>query len=116
MKFMLENIKKVPQKAFNSQEFIEKTVLQINKDFPQEVQPILNVTDAEQVYFALRDRISFLVKECKRTIPQYIYQVDLPEKKVNQVFSTTLEQAIDNLTMMVLEREAQKVYIRSVFS
>ena len=112
---MLENIKKVPQKAFNSQEFIEKTVAQINKDFPQEVQPIQNTADTEQIYFALRDRISFLVKECKRTIPQYIYQVDLPENSVNQVFSTTLEQAIDNLTLMVLEREAQKVYLRAAF-
>lgn len=97
-------------------DFVEKTIQQINKDFPPILEPIPKNTPAEHVFDHLSVRLEFLLKECKEKVPQYIYQVDLPESKVNKLFETNFNKIIIKLTELILEREAQKVYLKLKWS
>ncbi|HIP35225.1 MAG TPA: hypothetical protein EYG85_00045 [Crocinitomix sp.] len=95
--------------------FAQKTVYQINKD--------LNGLTLMQVYFKLTNdnlkeisnQLSLILKDLSENsqLQQFIYLVDLPEKQWRLFLSNN---DFIFLCHQIIIREAQKVYLKEMFS
>ncbi|MBK6526409.1 MAG: hypothetical protein IPG07_13215 [Crocinitomicaceae bacterium] len=63
---------------------------------------------------ALSPILTILSKRQPEQLSQFIYKVDLAEKKFFDSISS--DQTLTHLAHLILEREAQKVYLRKRFS
>lgn len=105
---------------FNQREFVEATVAQINKDlqglyhgeFSIDIDSSQNILD--DLIKALTPVLVELSKNRPEQLAQFIYRVDLNEKRFMDSISHNL--ILDHLSGLIIEREAQKVYLRKRFS
>lgn len=101
---------------FSIENFVEKTVTQINKDgfglIDEEI--VLPQTESPDVFDLLIEEVKTVLKTLDLTsnLQQFIYKVDLRETDWNYFMSF---QNYDNLAEAVIIREAQKVYLREMF-
>ena len=104
---------------FNNQEFIDATIAQLNKDlqglFFEELKSDFNADSSiiDQLISTLQPVLQSLSKQHPEQLSQLIYRVDLGEKKY--IDSLTQDISLKQLSYLVIEREAQKVYLRSKF-
>ena len=101
---------------FQIHDFVEKTILQLNKDLNGLSVEALIVdfkTSYEKLHIVIDNLIPILEVLSKNSqLQQFIYQIDLKEKQWLS-FLSTLEFKI--LAEQVIIREAQKVYLREMF-
>ncbi len=102
----------------NYQILYREVFLQIKKDF----HPHANAGDApdlitpQWLYNKVHELLTEVLSKQASALGAIVYRVDLPEKstKKNLEFSEEHEQ-IPNLSMMILRREAQKIWLRRKF-
>lgn len=105
---------------FKNQEFIDATVAQLNKDlqglFFDELKSDFNSDSQiiDQLISTLQPILQSLTKQQPEQLSQFIYRVDLGEKKY--IDSLAQDISLKQLAYLVIEREAQKVYLRAKFS
>ncbi len=105
---------------FNNQEFIDATIAQLNKDlqglFFSELKSDFNTDSSiiDQLTTTLQPVLQSLSKQQPEQLSQFIYRVDLGEKKY--IDSLAKDLSLKDLSYLVVEREAQKVYLRKKFS
>lgn len=101
---------------FEINDFVEKTVSQINKDLIGLINQTIElaIEGDESRLEDLRDKLTLILKELDSSsqLKQYIYQVDLNEKKWMLFLDV---QDFHNLSEQIIIREAQKVYLRQMF-
>jgi len=104
---------------FNQKDFVDSTIAQLNKDlqglFFTELTNNFNSDSPiiEQLISTLQPILQELSKKQPEQLSQFIYRVDLGEKKYLDSFSRDL--SLTDLAFLVIEREAQKVYLRAKF-
>lgn len=105
---------------FNQRQFVESTVAQINKDllglsYADFVLHENNeFTILENLIRNLQPILLELSKRQPEQLSQFIYRVDLPEKKFHSALAEN--QSFEKLAYLIIEREAQKVFLRQKFS
>ena len=101
----------------NSPEFAANTCAQINKDLNgvSLASVVLNANDSmtvlEHLVQQLNPILEKLTEESK--LSQFIYLVDLNEFEFKKALA---QQSFDELSYLVIKREAQKVYLRMKYS
>jgi len=112
-----EKIKKDLVHYFDSEDFVSKTIVQINKDLGG-VSEVFVESKTDTGEKALTQLIAQLINVLERfenyeKLMQFIYRVDLNESD----FYVALEKGEwEVLTFLIIRREAQKVYLRQKFS
>ncbi|MCB9224596.1 MAG: hypothetical protein H6582_10495 [Crocinitomicaceae bacterium] len=102
---------------FSKEKFVLDTCQQINKDLAGLVQfePNISVDIDENVLDQLVNILKdILLQMDSAKIQQFIYKVDLKESAFIRAVSQ--EDDFQNLALLIIEREAQKVYLRHKFS
>lgn len=103
---------------FSKAEFVLKTQRQIAKDFGTvgltfpasfEQEPLIT----ETILSLTQARIEEISERSHHDFMQLIYQIDIPETLFLELQSDP--DFIANLTEAILQREAYKVYLRSLF-
>lgn len=103
--------------SFYNEEFVLKTLEQINKDLSglESAEVVFNIDFERDVLEQLIDQLAtILLKMNNRNIQQFIYRVDLKESDFLK--SVSKEDDFQELAFLIIRREAQKVYLRSKFS
>lgn len=104
---------------FDSKEFVDSTVAQLNKDlqglFFDELRSDFNSDSSviDQLILKLQPVLQTISKQQPEQLSQFIYRVDLGEKIYLDSISNDI--SLKGLSYLVIEREAQKVYLRAKF-
>ena len=100
---------------FNIDEFVEKTIIQINKDLASYSNQSIEKSNCQNILDGMVKGLLPIIKEMFESngLEQFIYRVDLDEKK--WIYFT---QGFDfeYLCEQIIIREAQKIYLRELFS
>jgi len=106
--------------SFNQKSFVDQTIAQINKDLQGlyfDEFTFKNESNSneiiDQLVILLKPILQQLSKGRPEQLSQFIYRVDLGEKKYFD--SLSFDSGLDDLSFHVIQREAQKVYLRSRF-
>lgn len=103
------------QQKFEIEDFVQKTIRQINKDLnglsEEDVVFLNQENPLDEVVNQLIPIIKLL--EGQNQLQQFMYQVDVSE---NRWVSLMNSQDLHGLCIQVVIREAQKVYLREMYS
>ena len=111
---------KLLDESFNKNDFIIKTLQQINKDLLQVTDLQILPNEIEESHFKenLSSQLENILKKLDQTMPaqisQLLYLIDIPE----QIISIIQQESgtyYNNLANIIIRREAYKVYLRSKF-
>ncbi|MCF8459933.1 MAG: hypothetical protein K9G46_04365 [Flavobacteriales bacterium] len=101
---------------------LQEVVAQINKDFRLHGFDVNFSGEGETAYRELSDQlapvIEYMLENQAETFWNLIYSIDLNENKVKQILfgKEEVDNAIGQLTDLILKRELQKVVIRHFYS
>ncbi|MCF8460753.1 MAG: hypothetical protein K9G46_08520 [Flavobacteriales bacterium] len=101
---------------------LQEVVAQINKDFRLHGFDVAFSGSGETAYRELSDQlapvIEYMLENQTETFWNLIYSIDLNETKVKQILfgKEEVDNAIGQLTDLILKRELQKVVIRHFYS
>ncbi len=101
---------------------LQEVVAQINKDFRLHGFDVNFSGEGETAYRELSDQlvpvIEYMLENQTETFWNLIYSIDLNENKVKQILfgKEEVDNAIGQLTDLILKRELQKVVIRHYYS
>lgn len=103
---------------FQSSEFVLKTQHQIAKDFGQfsidfSKEFMVNALELSKIVLQTEEKVAELMKEGEQRFLQYLYLVDIPESSFLAL--TTNPDFIGKISVLILQREAYKVYLRARF-
>ncbi len=96
-------------------EMLEKLILQLNKDFSltgidtefdANWTPELIINNLNKIVAAL------MTNEFQKFI-NFLYRVDISEKKIGNIESSDFDIAVNNITYLILKKEWQKVWFRN---
>lgn len=93
----------------------KEVAAQISKDFYPHVvmDSPPEILSSDWLFCALKKMLTEVVEKKHQALVAIVYRVDLSEKLVNNTMRQTNQMnRLDELTAMVLKREAQKVWIR----
>jgi hypothetical protein len=100
--------------------FVAATIAQINKDLQGLTQQVILFEDQgkrtiiDQLTVIVQPVLQDLSKSQPELLSQFIYRVDLAERKF--IDSISGDSSLSDLAFLVIEREAQKVYLRLKFA
>ena len=105
------------QNKITSNRLLEAIIMQLNKDF---YLANVNISFSKkltliQLYEKLENKILDLFKNEYDTYLNLIYRIDVSENKLKKLKVNDIEQVIKTVTLLVLEREFQKILLRSKF-
>ena len=101
---------------------LRDVVAQINKDFRLNGFDVEFSGEGETAYQELSEQlipvIEYMLEHLTETFWNLVYSIDLNEAKVKQILfgQEEVENAIGQLTDLILKRELQKVVIRHFYS
>ena len=101
---------------------LQDVVAQINKDFRLNGFDVEFSGEGETAYQELSEQlipvIEYMLEHQTETFWNLVYSIDLNEAKVKQILfgQEEVENAIGQLTDLILKRELQKVVIRHFYS
>lgn len=103
---------------FRNAEFVLKTQQQIAKDFERsglEVHPELihKALDLESLQSTVSEMLATVVQQGETSTLQLLYQIDIPQQQFLAL--TTDPDFLSEASKLIIRREAQKVYLRSIF-
>lgn len=95
-----------------------KLVLQIKKDFGLSNIPIdlADEVTTEKLSTFLHEKIYFLIMEKFTDYLNLLYVVDVPEKAFKQIKVTDAVEVAEQVSLLVLKREFQKVRLKEKYS
>lgn len=95
-----------------------KLVLQIKKDFNLANIPIdlANDVSPDNLRVFLHEKIYYLIMEKFSEYLNLLYIVDVPEKVFKQIQVTDVVEVAEQVSLLVLRRELQKVWLKSKYS
>lgn len=104
--------------AFNDGSFVVKTQEQILKDFQRSGFDIPALEEEktynyEALHLIVQEALGEVIKIGEKTLLQLIYQIDLPQQLFLEV--VTKSTFLEELSELIIRREALKVYLRSKF-
>lgn len=102
---------------FEIPDFVLKTQYQIAKDFERSgeltderlLKETLSLDDLTDL---VGEILSLVLKKGERSTLQLLYQIDIPQAQFLAL--TTDEDFLRKVSLLIIKREAQKVYLRSV--
>jgi hypothetical protein len=101
------------------QNFYREVIKQIDKDFHPYAELAIpeGVITLDWIYTSLNNMVNTIVADQNSVLGAIIYRVDLPEKQVRKaMINKGIQEKPEELTRMILRREAQKVWIRHHFN
>lgn len=103
---------------FQEADFRLKTQQQLAKDFAQHGLFFRELFSTEslnpdEIIAEIQTKLTEFIATKKALLP-LLYTIDIPEKKY-QTWLLNESNNLENLTWMLVEREAQKVYLREKF-
>ena len=109
------------QKVEDHSPFIVATAGQINKDFGTFGIEVFHSTELpetwDQLFAQFRPAVHSLAKQSEQKLVQIFYRVDLNERLLKECLSSSpFEEAIDEITVMLIRRELKKVLYRIKYS
>lgn len=116
MEFMLEKRQVLEQ--FRIPDFVLKTQQQIHKDFSVQgltVNGILLEKELsyDEIFILVTEALSDVMRLGERQLLQLNYQIDIPQSQFLRAI--TDENPIQELSALIIRREAYKVYLRTKF-
>lgn len=102
----------------NQQDFLFKTIEQLEKDFASEgfsIQIKKSNISYDELFHQTMPVIENLLNKDIFKLQQLIYRIDLPEKAYTDIIKKSPEPASE-LTQLIIQRELLKVVIRHHFS
>lgn len=105
------------QTAQKEQLFL-KLVTQLQKDFTLANIDISLSADIEptQLKVLLHEKIYYLLLEKFQEYLNLLYVIDVPEKAFKQIHMTDAVEVAEQVTLLVLKRELQKVQLKAKYS
>lgn len=85
------------------------TLSGIDDDFFDNILTSIDLQDRMQHF--VTDLISYHADDFNR----FMYRVDVPEKKLSGILHTQLEEVAAQLSLLILQREIQKIIFRKQF-
>ncbi|PIF00930.1 MAG: hypothetical protein CR994_04420 [Maribacter sp.] len=94
-----------------------KLVLQLKKDFGLANIPIdlADNVSPEDLWTFMHEKIYFLVMEKFPDYLNLLYVVDVPEKAFRQIHVTDAVEVAEQVSLLVLKREFQKVWLKEKY-
>ena len=96
-------------------EMLEKLIRQLNKDFSLsgiDAQFDTNWTP-ELIISTLNKIVAALMTNEFQKFINFLYRVDISEKKIGDIESSDFDQVVNSITFMILKKEWQKVWFRN---
>lgn len=111
----------IPALLHTGSKLIEKTLVQIEKDFASNGLSLqLNlqqVSDYPCFCNEMAEVLDWLLTNDRARLMQLLYRIDLPADKLQQALDNETELPVhQKLAQLIVLREAQKVIIRSLYS
>ena len=104
----------------NDEAFVQKTLEQIEKDAQGYIDVPKFISNNDKIYVNSVAWISSILhrimEKNRAQFLQYLYRVDIPEKIVHPILKDWSESSYQELAKIILQREAQKVFLRAKFS
>ena len=104
---------------FSDAEFVLKTQQQIEKDFakfslhlPESF--VLEPLDKNSIALLIQEKVAEVMKYSETQLMQLLYTIDIPESDFLNLI--TSPNFIENISQMILKREALKVFFRMMYS
>lgn len=96
----------------------DKLVAQVKKDFGLANIPIdlANNVSPENLRTFLHEKIYYLIMEKFTDYLNLLYVVDVPEKAFKQIQVTDVVEVAEQVSLLVLRRELQKVWLKEYYS
>ncbi|MFZ9027693.1 MAG: hypothetical protein ACO2Z9_01695 [Crocinitomicaceae bacterium] len=110
--------KKQVLEQFRIPDFVLKTQRQIHKDFSVQGLTVDDTLlekelDYESIFLIVTDALSSVMRLGERQLLQLNYQIDIPQSQFLKAI--TEENPIEELSTLIIRREAYKVYLRTKF-
>jgi len=104
---------------FSNADFILKTQQQIEKDFAKfnlyfPELFVLEPLSKEHIEALIEENIATVIKYGETQLMQLLYTIDVPEKDFLHLITSS--DFIENISKMILKREAMKVFYRMKYS
>ncbi len=100
-------------------ELFDDLVKQIKKDIQMsgiDTDEFSTVDSAEDLINHLKFFIETLITNYADLFSNLMYRIDIPEKHMNQLDFSNMENLIEQLVYFIIKREGQKVYFKKRFS
>ncbi len=106
------------EKQLELTDFFNDLKAQIIKDFNSiGLYPELAETENPKDFYAELYRIiQYLVEQRFGDFLNLLYRIDVPEQKIKQLIAQANEDVITPITLLVLQREYQKIWLRKKYS
>jgi hypothetical protein len=104
------------EKMLASNHFVQSTLAQTEKNLAQFIQVTPFSPPKERLLTAtlswLENQLQTVLNSGSSNFTAYLYLVDLKESNVNEILHNWQSNSLSKLAQYILEREAQKVFIR----
>jgi hypothetical protein len=104
---------------FSNKDFVLKTQQQIEKDFakfslylPESF--VLEALDKDSLEVLIQEKVTEVMKYGETQLMQLLYTIDIPESDF--LHHITAPNFLENISQMILKREALKVFFRMKYS
>ncbi|MFD0965145.1 hypothetical protein [Pseudofulvibacter geojedonensis] len=89
-------------------------IRQLNKDFESIIdKAIPENTEPNQLKRILSENLEYLLKSDVAAYQNLLYKIDVSEKKITSITTETIDEYVELVTLLVLQREWQKVWFRN---
>lgn len=95
-----------------------KLIRQLKKDFVLANIDIVikNETTGDKLKQLLQEKVYFLIMEEFNSYLNLLYVVDVPEKLFKEITVTDVVEVADQVSLLILKRELQKVRLREKYN
>lgn len=108
------------RESFKNEELFRKVILQLNKDYGEELiamPEVINEAFLPELLEQLKERVAALLSGHADRFMQWCYRVDIPQAKVEALLSGQgIYSVPEEMAKLILIREAQKVELRATWS
>lgn len=99
--------------------YLAQLVEQIDKDIRLagiESDEFTDIDSPEKLAENLYRFVDILISKYQESFNNFMYRVDIHEKDIYTLQQPNLEDLIENICLLIIKRELQKIYFRQKFS
>jgi hypothetical protein len=96
-------------------EMLKKLIMQLNKDLSLSgIDTQFDISwNPESLISNLTKIIATLLEKDYQKFMNFLYRIDIPEKKLGNIVTSDFSEAVNEIVLMVLKKEWQKVWFRN---
>jgi hypothetical protein len=96
-------------------EMLKKLIMQLNKDLSLSgIDTQFDISwNPESLISNLTKIIATLLEKDYQKFMNFLYRIDIPEKKIGNITTSDFNEAVNEIVLMVLKKEWQKVWFRN---